>query len=290
MLMLYNMAEKSEHDIEYSLGERLNNDFGIYAAKNKNTGEVIPEVIIKSVKRNEYAFSHIISSFTDFTPRVYGHFEVSTTVQIPEYNTRQQKLLAHHKFFPNSKIHEDLGKVKYTDKTTIDEYMVMQQLPGRDLQQIYEEINERSPDPEKIIDEYMDEIFDKYTRISDVGVILYDLYARNIMVNETAKPGEKIFFIDFDPTLTTIADRPISAENRFTKEQLRNRIVWEITGVKSSMFAKPSCYNNSKDAKYAKYAKDAKGGRKHNKPTRKHRRQLKRNHCSRSNSLRMRIN
>ena len=108
-------------------------------------------------------------------------------------------------------------------------YVVMDKIEGSNLLNTMEEFitqekrtNPSVKKPEMVIhfiSQYMDEIYDLYNRLLDLGVIQTDLYLQNIMLS----PSGKLYFIDFE--FATDVGETVPLEYRVTKEQLMQNLI-----------------------------------------------------------------
>jgi serine/threonine protein kinase len=109
-------------------------------------------------------------------------------------------------------------------------YVVMERIMGYDLLYLLEQhiSQERSRNPAikkemitiQFVERYLDEIYEIYNKLLDLGVIQNDLYLQNIILNND---DGKLYFIDFEYSIDV--GEPIPIEYRVSKEQLLENLV-----------------------------------------------------------------
>lgn len=102
------------------------------------------------------------------------------------------------------------------DKTV---YLVMERISGTDLFEYISEQQDRGVNRQTIISSFIDEIYEKYNRLLDMGIIHVDLFLQNIILGENGK----IYFIDFEHSIYTSKSVPLS--DRLSKEKLLANLI-----------------------------------------------------------------
>ena len=170
------------NDDKYTLGEIII-DGGVYVDKN-DTSKIIK--VLQKRNLQEYKILKQLEH-TGFTPKVYGLYDC-----------------AEH------------------DKIV---YLVMEKIPGVDL---FEYVPKRQKELKKegldvsretVISNFIDEIYEKYNRLLDMGIIHSDLFLQNIILGENGK----IYFIDFEHSIHS--SKSVQLSDRLSKEQLLENLV-----------------------------------------------------------------
>lgn len=96
-------------------------------------------------------------------------------------------------------------------------YLVMEKINGVSLDPgSFVDNDEIIENKVKKLEQYFPEIYEKYLLVCKEGVLLNDLYCRNIIINDK----NEVIFIDFDDTYTKIYEEevePMSSEDLFQK-------------------------------------------------------------------------
>jgi tRNA A-37 threonylcarbamoyl transferase component Bud32 len=162
-------------------------------------------VIIKTkVSKDEYELSKNIHSIAidnnnhHFTPNIYGFFECFEITNIPKLTAQQQRIKAWNAFHPNEP-QRDLGEIKYIEKKNYINYLVMERINGRTLEDIISD-NDNRENIIGIIEKYINIIYEYYNILCNRGYKLNDLFSRNIIITN----NDTIMFIDFGTDLVEV--------------------------------------------------------------------------------------
>jgi len=168
-----------------------------------------PNILIKRIRtKGEYTLSKKLASF-GVSPKIYGFFECNDEKIFPKYSVQQDQIKGRKYFDPNNT--EEVGEpIGYTKQITNNKYMVMERIHGTSLHTDDVEQDEIN------IKNNMDEIYRIYNIFCDNGIILRDLFPRNIMLGN----DNKIYMIDFEPAMTTQQLYAIPISERLSKEKL----------------------------------------------------------------------
>ena len=167
-----------------------------------------PNKIIKIIhNEDEYKLSKLLEH-TGFTPKIYDLYIDKSIRKVPKYTRDQQRIRAfnwYYKDFPEKQ--KELGIVHYENEIKYTHYLIMEKINGNNL--LFKH-------PIENITNNINEIYRIYNILSDKGFILYDLFARNILLSNDGK----IYFIDFDPHYIENTLQSIPINKRLSKEKL----------------------------------------------------------------------
>lgn len=155
-------------------------------------------IIIKSIKsRSECDNIKTLSERFDFVPRYYGCYTCDITQKRPRYKKPGEF---------------DEIKVK-------NNYLVMERLNGRSIDDTSRTFEEKL----ELLQNNIDEIYEKYELLCDNGVDWGDLYGRNVVIGDDGK----IYFIDFDEQ-TDISDISKVSIQKRSKDDLLNDMIRDL--------------------------------------------------------------
>jgi hypothetical protein len=184
-----------------------------------------PTKLIKIIKnKREYNLTEKISTF-ELSAKVFGYFECTFFKDKIKYSVAQQRIqarnfnkvqLAKKNGVPSNKLElEEVGEPINIEKIPYNvSYMVIERLNGNSL--------DKNNKNNNIIDN-IDQIYNVYNLFLDKGIVLKDLFARNIIKTIDGK----IYFIDFEPTLTDEHNYSIPLNKRLSKEKLMKQLISE---------------------------------------------------------------
>lgn len=174
-------------------------------------------IIIKSTGSTiECENTRKLSEKFDFVPRYYGCYTCNSVKKRPRY-----------------------GKPGEFDEIPVKNvYLVMERLNGKSIDDSSRTFEEKL----ELLNNNIDEIYQKYEILCDKGVNLTDLYCRNVVIGDDGK----IYFIDFDD-LTTVPEEDGVPIRKKSKDEFLRYMLEDLYDTNRRTFN-----NNSIGGKYKK--------------------------------------